>query len=347
MALLVFFGGLSDPFMYFVGGLMFVYRIFSHTKDRTFTQRILSTTYITIPLIVAFCLYVYQIINLGQVDTVIDKFFIRTSDHHNSIKFNLLNVLFHYKIDKVVVLVLIFAILSSIKIFKNKIIFNMIKNKDILIIFSISIFIHTIVFLNHSAIHNFSIMKYQVLFSIIMGICLACMLFKNKSKLFLGIAIVSSAILFFSAVYTIVNIYNKHEIYNIELANIIKNNHKYDDIFISPEFEIPVYPPQLLSISDKRIYLYKENVQGPLLKDFGQYFGKANFHYVISDEYLTEKQIKVVRHKYHELSVSRFNNVNMPNILILDLGKQINPAEFLKFVRTIASLDSTDLPSDE
>ena len=331
----VFLGGLSDPFIYFVGGLVFVYRFICGIKEHKLLQRILSSTYITVPLFIAFCLYIYQVVSLDQVNVVLDKLSYRTSDHSNSLKFSFMTVLLHYKIDKSIILVPVFVVLTLIKVFFHKNIFKLIKNNDILSIFAISIIFHTLLFLNHSAVHNFSIMKYQVFFSIIMGICLACLLYENKTKYIPGIAILTTGIIAFLAASSIIKIYNTHELHNIELAKIIKMNHSYEDIFISAEFEISYLPPQLSSISDKPIYLYKGNAQNSLLTDFGHYLGKANFHYVISDKYFTEGQLTVICRKYPKITVDKFNNVNMPNILILNLGKQTNPAEFLKFVKTV------------
>ena len=148
----------------------------------------------------------------------------------------------------------------------------------------------TIYFLkNHSIIHKFTALKFSIPFStipfILVPAAFLTFLGKNSKKHFLT-TLVALMMIALSGIY-IINVYSNYHVLfpgenetfdqKIEAAQFISENTSYNEIVFSPDYKIDIYPPQLLSVSMKRVYKIKavsqiqeqvKNVEGDFSVDF-------------------------------------------------------------------------------
>lgn len=119
---------------------------------------------------------------------------------------------------------------------------------------------------NFSAIHKFTALKFSIPFStipfILVPAAFLAFLGKSSKKRFLTTAAALMMIVL-SGTY-LINVYSNYHILfpgenqtfnqKAEAAQFISENTSYKEIVFSPNFKIHNYPPQLLSISMKRVY---------------------------------------------------------------------------------------------
>ena len=132
-----------------------------------------------------------------------------------------------------------------------------------LIVFSAVL--HTILLREHSIVHEFSMLKYNLVFVFII-FTLTCWLyinyfnFSNDRKRILWKVLFHFSIGLVIILILILQIYNRN-FYSIRMntvdhfmASFIKTNTNYYDVVYSPDYEINWNPPQDLAISQKRVY---------------------------------------------------------------------------------------------
>ena len=293
-ALILFCGLLIDYYFWIMAFVAFVIEMIYLVRNQNREKIWGCILWYGLPAILAIAFYMYQLISIPNWLTVLEsKFLVRTGIELTSTgdgRFNTFNTLklriwenfanafglSSLRIGGLCMLIIIcllsldhkFNPLMKIKnYFKNTI---AIRNIVILIIGFVSPILQVILLRNHSAIHEFSMIKFSwciaimpILFSLIL-----CLLFdfsnnthNSKKRMFspffhcfvvtfllilVFTNVPSSSIAFRSTRSIVDNDYS--------LANIIRNHTSYEHVCFSFTDEIAENPPQDLSISKKRVY---------------------------------------------------------------------------------------------
>lgn len=257
-------------------------------KIKTF---LINTLHITIPSIIFLLLFIYQTISLSSLSSLMDKFLFRTAVSNSGKDYitNFFNQFwkghaleaFGYSNLLPLLILMVFFILSIIKKFINKKnTQNKIKFLSLVNLLLIPNLLEIYILKNHSAIHNFTALKLVIPISL--SIPLILIFIKNWfdyditnisiNGLFLSISdkkypikvpilfilLLSFGIFLIKNPQKFNHFQKPNYLFN-DISEFIRNNTNENEIVFSPNFQIPVIPPQRLSLSLKRVYLI-ENI---------------------------------------------------------------------------------------
>jgi hypothetical protein len=300
--LVLFYGFLTDWLFVFLALTVYIKRVvdgeiglsleFSYVNIQAFL--IDSLKYWLVPII-AVLLFTLQVFVLGETGNTVSRFLFRSGLSQNGLEYlyNGTNTLLGFiikgygRIGLYLLLVSlgVFVFLSFLTIFKSfkKNWYVFVKFKKILYLMALFIMpcvLQVYFFLNHSAFHDFSVLKFSIIISTVPLVLLPVLIFlliDNPSniirsryngfgrifqrfninpRLFLIFLIAFSA----TAGYVVYEFHNYSNLFpepnsDYELiGSSIQNNTVYNDIVFSPDLEIPVNPPQQLFYSMKRVY---------------------------------------------------------------------------------------------
>ncbi|MDD2376445.1 MAG: hypothetical protein PHD15_03570 [Clostridia bacterium] len=331
--LVILFGVLVDYYFLFVVFISFLIKIipsfFKHKEKGKYISIIKKSIIYVIPVITGISLFLIQLINVQNFqDIIVERAKVRLGATANTldIKSTLINhfvnayseigILFMILVVTIVGILMIYSIVKYFKKNYDKSLSNLIK---ISLIIYIPPVLQIIVLKNHSAIHEFSMLKFGLPF--VFGvIIIAYIIFKiykiklnsvlkleseeNKGNNINIIKVPGFGLVTMFLVIIIIFATNlKHrslEFYKIrydapityELENLIKENSKFEDVFISYTYEINTNPPMHLSVSNKLVYKIDEF--SDINKQFPSMNENANVLFVIekNNDIKTENIIK-------------------------------------------------------
>lgn len=289
-AIIMFYGILTDWLFVFIALTVYIKRIFSKEMFREINIREFLTKSIIywFPGIISITLFIIQIYSLNYINSTIEKGLFRTgispegsSEITNFIGqmqikfFNDYGSLITYIFFISLIICLIISILITIKYLKDRKIEDNIK-KILKILYTtgllaIPCFLQILIFKNHSFVHPFSVLKFSVPIAIIPFVFTPLILYlilkdlkfnkinlklPNINYLFilslLSLVLVSGILIYEH--YPNTNYFPKINNSDAILGHSIHKNTKYNDIVFSPDLEVPMNPPQVLSYSMKRVY---------------------------------------------------------------------------------------------
>ncbi len=275
--LLAFYGALCDYLFYLVGITIFLKRILLKEFGESKKTIINNVIVFSIPFIVALSTLLIQILYANGINKIIKIFLFRTGISEAGAKYTqsffqsfwvekfssyygLFGSIIFFSSIGILIFILLFSILKKHKLNKN------ITNIQMLIEFSSMVLLPCLlqVYLlkNHSAIHNFSILKFSLYQSIVPFVliptisCLVMYDGKLSQRYFSNIF---SLTLILSSIYTLTVVPSFKDLFPSHTAGysrelFIRDNTSYDDIVFSSNYEIPASPPEKISFSDKRVY---------------------------------------------------------------------------------------------
>jgi len=221
-----------------------------------------------------------QLLYLGTINQTIDKGLLRTggsriTDFVSKLQSHLFN---DYGAMLTSILLISLIICSIIALFmilrylRNKKIYEDINNTLYIIgILAIPCFLQILTFKDHTFFHEFSVLKFSVLYATIPFVftpLLLYLVFKHskfinnnlKGRKINGLLILSLLCLTMVSGLVVYENPDKTNLFpdvndNIKLlGNSINKNVGYNDIVFSPDFEVRMNPPQIISYSMKRVY---------------------------------------------------------------------------------------------
>lgn len=268
----LFAGILTDYYFYCIAFVAIIFRIWITFQDypgKSLLYKLFSNTWTLImSAIVASALFLVQLLLIPNgLKLLLLTFFIRAD---SGADFGGVNGLInHFNIG--------FSVFSIPILMTTLIycfIFPLIRNKygqdkQMLVrwlsIIVLSTVLHTVILREHSIIHEFSMLKYNLVFVFIIFafVCWIYLSYMTREaggvRKFLGISLFFIiCLLFFS--FKILNGYGQFfyakRVFtdNHSIAHFIKDNTNYFDVVYSPDYEIYWNQPQDLSISQKRVY---------------------------------------------------------------------------------------------
>lgn len=271
-SIVLFVGILTDYYFFCIGFVAFCFRIISNFEkypDKTILYRLFSSTWpMIVSTIIAVGLFIGQLLIVPDgFDLLIITFLMRTS---SGTEFGGLKALINNFNNDFSVFFLPFLIVVTIICLIFPLIRNKYSNEKQMIIRWLSIIIlstvlHTIILREHTIIHEFSMLKYNlvVVFIVFAFLCWVYVNYKTNAdgrmKIFLSIAL---TLIFCLILYCLVSLQSYNQYYynqrmlkqDHSVAQFIRANTNYYDVVYSPDYEINWNPPQDLAISKKRIY---------------------------------------------------------------------------------------------
>ncbi|MBI5680413.1 MAG: hypothetical protein HZC47_05940 [Methanobacterium sp.] len=286
-AFLTFYGVLTDWFFVFVVFVVYIKRLIASQikwNNGKLNFIIESLKYWLMPIIAVF-LFILQVYMLNSVNKTISKFLERSGEYTGTstgswpfMDVILKNINYAYGNSVEYAFIISIFVLSGILIF---LVFIYLKGekvdddvKKILYLIGMLIIpciLQIFVFKNHSALHQFSILKLSpfiatvpfillpiLIYFILKNICTITDQTAKKVKIiFLFIFLVSSSVsgvLIAQEHSQYKNVFQQVDGYCKDIGTSIERNTGYNDIVFSPDLQIPENPPELLSYSTKRVY---------------------------------------------------------------------------------------------
>lgn len=286
-AFVMFYGTLTDWFFVFVVFVVYIKRLIASEirwNNGKINLIVESLKYWLMPII-AVSLFILQIYMLNSINKTISKFLERSGDYTGTstglspfIDVILGNINYAYGNSMEYAFIISIFVLLGISIFLfiiylkgKKIDENVKKTLYLMGMLILPCILQIFIFKNHSALHQFSILKLSPFIATVPFILLPILLYfilKNidvittySSKkvkisfllIFLVTASVSGALIAqdhpkYKDVFKQVDGYCK------DLGTSVERNTGYNDIVFSPDLEIPANSPELLSYSTKRVY---------------------------------------------------------------------------------------------
>lgn len=272
-AMILFVGLLNDYYFFCIAVVVCFARIinaFQNHPDKSFLNNVVSDTWMTIlSLICAASLFFIQLLSVPNgLKLLAITFNIRTGSgvEHGGIQ---LLAIHHFNVG---FSVFFLPILIGVTIFC--VIFPFIRNKFSekmqmvirwLSIITLSSVLHTAILREHSIVHEFSMLKYNLVFTFMIFTIIYWLYARyitSSFKIIKKYSVLMLIIISCLSIYGLNDLihYNK-KFYNKRMdgadhsiAEFIRRNTNYYDVVYSPDFEINVNPPQDLAISRKRIY---------------------------------------------------------------------------------------------
>lgn len=283
--------GLStDWLFYFYMFTIFVKRIvFKEFGNYKNAKTYLKIAFYCIPVIIASGLFLYQILSATTISALIRKLKFRTNDTSSYSGFWLKNVAIHIINGYGILYLLLFEfsigyyIYRVVKSIKNK------KQDDFVMFYSILLvpcLFQICFFRNHSAIHEFSVLKLELPLSFFITICMLEFFPKLQNyTLNLNVEngiterILKIPVLLFAVIFIAVISVGSQEIkykmgsdYNYDREIFIKNNTSFNDILFSFDYEIRANPPHSLAYSRKIVHKINEK------KEIDSFREQTKFH---------------------------------------------------------------------
>lgn len=272
-SLVLLLGLLTDYYFVCIALVTFFFRVKIAFQDyplKSILYKIFSKTWmIILSSFAAGILFISQILIVPNgLKLLIVTFLIRTGSgaEHGGIK---LLALHHFKVG---FSPLFLPVLAGVTVFC--LIFPLIKNKfnkqkqmiiDWLSIITLSSVLHTLILREHSIVHEFSMLKYNLVFVFFLFTIVYWIYVRQqqdiggKNKRFAKIALTLLSlptVLLFLYLYQYNQTFTRQRFWKEDhsIARFIGENTNFADVVYSPDYEIPLYPPQNLTISKKRIY---------------------------------------------------------------------------------------------
>lgn len=275
---IAFYGALCDWLFFFVGFTILLKRLIFHEFGSDFKTILKNVLIFLSPLILAISTLLIQVLLSNGFAQLISLFLFRTGISDEGAvytknffqQFWLGHVPFMYgKLSSYIILASIFLLVIFTIIFiskKNKDLENSQRNMmlfEFSYLFLIPIILQLYFLKNHSAIHSFSAQKLSLVlatlpFFAIPGLIIVNIRKLKNNKIISAIVILLITIINFQFLINVLPIYQEtfstypREEYEIE--KFVSENTSYADVVFSPNYEIPVLPPQQLAISMKRVY---------------------------------------------------------------------------------------------
>ena len=282
---LIFAGILMDYYFWILAFVAFIVMIARCIKAKTTVSKIImSSLWYAIPVLLAVGFFAYQLFSISNWEEILkNKFMFRagfSDSEFNSPSFVLIhlcaNFIFAFGLTNLkmlpLVLLVVFALINSTKIIRSEykcaiaIKNTLLGNNGAIILIGIASPLLQIAFLkNHSAIHEFSMIKLGWCIAILPVISSAfiCKLWKFESKFNAFSSFFRLFSILFLCFVTITGVpfssrdfykSRKAEFHDHQLADVLRNNTSFENVCFSFSHEIPNYPPHELAISRKRVY---------------------------------------------------------------------------------------------
>ncbi len=307
--LTIIIGTLTEYYFLFVLFVAFCIKelpiLFAREKEGKFKKLILTSLEYIIPLIIGLGIFLIQISRIdGWFELMFSKYVMRTSvvlDGMNLLEEIQKNIIssyttFGYGLLIIgVVSTIIITIVNLVKVFRknrNEKLSNL--SKLLLFIYIPPVF-QILFFKNHSAIHEFSILKLGlplIFTAILIGYGLYLILnklykikfkaTKNSSSIILTVSTLIVVVVEMFLIIPRTSDYMNEKVSepeNKEIEYYLKDNAKYDEVYFSYTYEIPTNPPQNLSISNKQVYLIEDIEQ--ISEKFPDLSAEANIMFII------------------------------------------------------------------
>lgn len=290
--LILFYGFLTDWLFVFIALTVYLKRVFEGKIqfNRNIGDFLKQSFKFWVAPIIAVIIFLSQIYLLGTISSVISKFLYRTGISpegseiiHKSLSLFKGHILLGYGEIGVnalsfslIILAIVLWFVYSERLLKHN---TDVKIKRIVALISILLIpciLQVIMFSNHSVFHSFSVLKFSVPLAtipfVLAPIALYLILKSHvnfhdiKFGLFKNLKIDFGLLVIFLVVVAAASFYivNEHPHYRelfppnnenlTKIGNSIQKNTNYSDIIFSPNFKIPINPPQQLSYSMKRVY---------------------------------------------------------------------------------------------
>jgi len=281
-SIIMFYGILTDWFFIFIAFVVYLKRIFNREMidEINIYSFLKESLKYWLPAILSLSLFIMQLLYLGTINQTIDKGLLRTggsriTDFVSKLQSHLFN---DYGAMLTGILLISLIICSIIALFmilrylRNKKIYEDINNTLYIIgILAIPCFLQILTFKDHTFFHEFSVLKFSVLYATIPFVftpLLLYLVFKHskfinnnlKGRKINGLLILSLLCLTMVSGLVVYENPDKTNLFpdvndNIKLlGNSINKNVGYNDIVFSPDFEVRMNPPQIISYSMKRVY---------------------------------------------------------------------------------------------
>jgi hypothetical protein len=272
-AIIIFVGLLSDYYFFPIVAVVCLSRIinaFQNRPDKSFLYKVLSDTWmIILSVVCAASLFFIQLLSVPNgLKLLAVTFNIRTGSgvEHGGIQ---LLAIHHFNVG---FSVFSLPILIGVTIFC--VIFPFIRNKFSekmqmvirwLSIIALSSVLHTAILREHSIVHEFSMLKYNLVFTFMIFTIIYWLYARyvtSSFKIIKKYSVLMIIIISCLSIYGLIDLihYNK-KFYNKRMdradhsmAEFTRRNTSYYDVVYSPDYEIACNPPQDLAISRKRIY---------------------------------------------------------------------------------------------
>lgn len=294
-ALVMFYGTLTDWLFVFVSLTVWLNRVLKREMGNDFYTVIKSSLIFWFPSILAMGLFVFQLYSLDVLSDLVHKFLFRTGlgeggeKHIENFfhKFWLGHIKKGYGITAVVLLwgsllLLLTSIYLKIrqkfKFAKKKIDINTLS---LMSYFIVPCFLQIYFLQNHSAIHDFSALKFSLPLAVVPFVFAPILLLSifniqatnvyisgitliyNKVKINIKIYLISFALplVLLAILVNNENYYTKffpkpNPEYK-RMGEFISRNTTYSDVVFSTVYDVPTNPPQQLSYTKKRVYKIK------------------------------------------------------------------------------------------
>ncbi len=285
-ALLIFAGVLIDYYFWILTFVAFVLSIiYSIKSKKTLVDIIKNSLWYVVPVILGVAVFICQLISVPNWQSMLlYQLLFRTGVSNSEFDAKIPNRLYSYFVDGfglktnlsavvLLLLILCFHSESLIKIKNNCTILrkSILTKNGIVILLGIIAPIFQIIFLrNHSAMHPFSQIKiawifaiFPVVFSVIYYKTIdienqKSLLEKTNDYPFLKCFIASFlCVVFITGVPFSSMEFQKredHELYDLTLAKILRDNTSYEHVCFSFTYNLPTNPPQELAVSRKKVY---------------------------------------------------------------------------------------------
>lgn len=337
MILMLTWGALTDPLIYFVGGAIAILYWIRGAKEKSFWRHVGISMYILIPLVIGLTLFVYQLWYYDSFSEIIDKFKYRTQGYPNHSYFSFFNTMLHFRqfeYDLTSVLPCIVTVIVVLRPLSAKDILKTIQasstNKGALVAFTGAVLAHTFLFKSHSGIHSFSLMKYIVLLALFTGIA-SGWLITHHGIIYRICYLLTIGILVLGFSLQTIDIYLTRTVPDLELAKVVKMDSDYNTIAISPVYEIPENPPVLLSISEKILHHVTSG------KPLGENIlsldpEKYKLVYIVPEGYFSENNLRTIANDFPKIEVRKYATREMDNLVELKTPPGIDIRSFIEYL---------------
>ncbi|MBN2025449.1 MAG: hypothetical protein JW854_01615 [Actinobacteria bacterium] len=304
--LIFFYGMLTDWLFFFFALAVFVKRVFLGELGKTFRERAVKSFRYWLPAVAAMALFAIQLSVLGGWGQLFDKFLFRSGfgaggeeaaegffeafwSNHVAQGFGSAAVVFLWGSLAVLLLVLVYTLYLRVK---GRAIGSEVK--QVLALASVMLlpcFLQVYLFRNHSAIHSFSSLKFELPLATVTFVLIPLLVYfsardflaerknepgrlreivRSKAKE-IALALVLLPLLLASIYVALLSprmlsLFPPPQDYSLE--KLVEECAEYEDVLFSFQYEIPANPPQQLALAMKRMY-YVESFEAILEKVAG------------------------------------------------------------------------------
>lgn len=359
----------TDWLSFFIALTLFVNNSIMALKKKKIKGKIkrimTQNLYIIIPCVMFISIFLLQTYSLDGLGTLGSRFIHRVSnlslDNGENTTFTTLDFIKNYtKYIKTafgytgIALLIILTTTFLTSIFKKKHLDS--ENQLLANLILIPNLIEIITFKNHSYIHNFTTLK--LLIPIVLSIPLCVSLIKKefninslnlnlniplsyvKKKITIKFPLLLLLVMFLAykaaATENKFHFFLKPNYFNQKITDFISENTNYNEVVFSPNYQIPLMPPQKLSLSLKRVYLI-ENIS-----NINNYIKNID-----SDDLTIDLLVLSEYFSYEQLNYLKENSIKFTETEIPcdtedkeAMISELNDTEFKEHTNQIKSIDS-------